>query len=122
MVADIDADLLAKLPPTDIARVTFYKRDELTTDLICDVVVGDEVWTFHEELVGWGLLIDHLQRLPSLRGDRFEAVSAEVILLYGIPRIRSARLPPPFLAIPPLGPTRRLRCRRSEPRDCPTPA
>jgi hypothetical protein len=75
-MADIDADLLAKLPLTDIARVTFYKRDELTTDLICcDVLVGDEVWTFHEELVGWGLLINHLQRLPSFRGDWFGAVS-----------------------------------------------
>jgi hypothetical protein len=72
----IDADLLTRLPLTEIGKVTFYKRDEITTDLICcDVMVGDIVWTFHEELVGWDLLIDHLQRLPSFRGDWFAAVS-----------------------------------------------
>ena len=72
----IDTDLLARLPLPDIAKVTFYKRDQITTDLICcDVVVGDKVWTFHEELVGWDLLIAHLQRLPSFRDDWFAAVS-----------------------------------------------
>ena len=75
-MAAIDAKLLAELPLTDIARVTFYKRDELTTDLICcDVLVGEQVRTFHEELVGWDALIDHLQRLPNVRGDWFAAVS-----------------------------------------------
>jgi hypothetical protein len=52
-MASIDADLLGKLPLTDVTKVTFYKRDELTTDLIrCDVLLGDEVWSFDEELVG----------------------------------------------------------------------
>ena len=75
-MAAIDANLLAKLPLSDIAKVTFYKRDELTTDLICcDVLVGDQVRTFHEELGGWGALIEHLQRLPDFRGDWFAAVS-----------------------------------------------
>ena len=75
-MASIDADLLAQLQLTDIRKVAFYKRDEITTDLICcDVVVGDKVWTFHEEIVGWGLLLDHLQRLPSFRADWFAAVS-----------------------------------------------
>jgi hypothetical protein len=75
-MAVIDADLLAELPLTDVAKVTFYKRDELTTDLICcDVLIGGRVWTFHEELVGWDLLIDHLQGLPTFRGDWFGAVS-----------------------------------------------
>jgi hypothetical protein len=75
-MTNIDAELLANLPLTDIAKVTFYKRDELTTDLICcDVVVGENVWMFNEELVGWDLLMDHLQRLPSFRGDWFAAVS-----------------------------------------------
>ncbi len=72
----IDEDMLAKFPLADIAKVTFYKRDELTTDLICcEVVVGDEMWTFHEELLGWDLLIGHLQGLPNFRGDWFAAVS-----------------------------------------------
>jgi len=75
-MTDIDADLIARLPLTDIGKVTFYKRDELTTDLICcDVAVGDKVWTFNEELVGWGLLVGHLERLPGFRGDWFAAVS-----------------------------------------------
>ena len=72
----IDTDLLARLPLKEITKVIFYKRDEITTELICcDVVVGGEEWTFHEELVGWDLLVDHLQRLPSFRGDWFAAVS-----------------------------------------------
>lgn len=75
-MAFIDADLLARLPLADIAKVTFYKREELTTDLICcDVVAGDETWTLHEEMVGWDLLLDHLQGLPNFRGDWFSAVS-----------------------------------------------
>ena len=73
---DNGADLLAKVPLDGVAKVTFYKRDELTTDLICcDVLVGDEVHTFHEEMVGWDLLIQHLAGLPSFRGDWFAAVS-----------------------------------------------
>jgi hypothetical protein len=72
----IDANLLAELPLSKIAKVTFYKRDELTTDLICcDVLVGEQVRTFHEEIVGWDTLIEHLQRLPNFRGDWFAAVS-----------------------------------------------
>jgi hypothetical protein len=75
-MAGIDPDLLTKLPLTNLTRVTFYKRDEITTDLICcDVAVGPEVWTFHEELVGWHLLIDHLEKLPGFRTDWFAAVS-----------------------------------------------
>ena len=43
-MAAIDAELLARLPLTQIDKVTFYKRDEVTTDLICcDVAVGDEI-------------------------------------------------------------------------------
>jgi hypothetical protein len=72
----IDAGVLAQLPLADVSKVTFYKRDEITTDLICcDVVIGEKVWTFHEELVGWDALIGHLQRLPSFRADWFAAVS-----------------------------------------------
>jgi hypothetical protein len=71
-----DADLLAQLPLSEIDKVTFYKRDEITSDLICcEIVIAGTAWTFHEELDGWGLLIAHLQSLPSFRGDWFAAVS-----------------------------------------------
>jgi len=72
----IDADLLTRLPLTEIGKVTFYKRDEITTDLICcEVKVRDEAWTFNEEITGWNLLIGHLESLPGFRGDWFAAVS-----------------------------------------------
>jgi hypothetical protein len=75
-MAKIDSDLLARLPLADISRVTFYKRDEITSDLICcDIAVADRVWTFHEELVGWSLLIDHLQKLPNFLVEWFASVS-----------------------------------------------
>jgi hypothetical protein len=75
-MAAIDADVLAQLPLTDVGKVTFYKRDELTSDLICcDVAVGGKVWTFHEELVGWDILISHLQRLPGFSADWCAAAS-----------------------------------------------
>jgi hypothetical protein len=72
----IDTGLLARLPLPNIGKVTFFKRDELTTDLICcAVAVGNDVWTFNEEQVGWDLLIGHLKGLPGFRGDWFAAVS-----------------------------------------------
>ena len=72
----IDAKLLARLPLAAIGKVTFYKRDEITTDLICcDVMVGKEVWTFHEELVGWDMLIEHLRELAGFRSNWFAVVS-----------------------------------------------
>lgn len=72
----IDVNLLRQLPLAGIERVTFYKRDEITTDLICcDVEIGGKVWTLHEELVGWDLLLQHLQKLPNFDADWFAAVS-----------------------------------------------
>lgn len=72
----INADLLSRLPLSEIDRVTFYKRDEIATDLICcNVAIGDEVWTFHEDLAGWGFLLAHLERLADFRSDWFESVS-----------------------------------------------
>lgn len=72
----IDASLLRRLPLDEIERVTFYKRDEITTDLICcDVLIGGQVWIFHEELVGWHLLMEHLQKLPNFQKHWFGAVS-----------------------------------------------
>lgn len=69
--------ILAQVPLADVRAVTFYKRDELTTDLICcDVEVAGHVWTFHEELVGWPDLIAHLLALPGFRADWYEAVAS----------------------------------------------
>lgn len=67
--------VLSQLPLPDVRSVTFYKRDEITTDLIfCDVDVGGSVWTFHEEANGWTDLIRHLSALPGFRADWHEAV------------------------------------------------
>lgn len=75
-MAKIDEGLLGQFPLSKIDKVTFYKRDELTTDLICCAVeAGGKVWTFHEELAGWSLLIEHLEALPQFRRDWFAAVS-----------------------------------------------
>lgn len=71
----IDADVLTQLPLADIDRVTFFKRDELTADLIfCKVAIGANCWTFHEELTGWSLLLNHLRQLPNFRCDWFSEV------------------------------------------------
>jgi len=69
--------ILAQLPLPDIDTVVFYKRDEITTDLICcDVEVQGRVWTFHEEAVGWQELIEYLSALPSFRADWYSAVTS----------------------------------------------
>ena len=71
----IDRSVIEQLALDQINRVTFYKRDELTTDLICcDVDVAGQVWFFHEELPGWELLLKHLQQLPGFRQDWYAAV------------------------------------------------
>lgn len=68
--------MLEQLPLGDIDKVTFYKRDELTTDLICcDVATAGAVRTFHEELPGWDALLQHLYKLPNFRTDWFASVS-----------------------------------------------
>ena len=52
-IKEIDQGVLAQFPLNEIDRVTFYKRDELTTDLICcEVHVGESHSKFHEELIG----------------------------------------------------------------------
>lgn len=67
--------ILEQLPLADIVAVIFYKRDEVTTDLICcDVEIEGQVWTFHEEMDIWEKLIAHLSALPKFRGDWYEAV------------------------------------------------
>ena len=75
-MTEINAEVLEQLPLADIDRVTFYKRDEITTDLICcDVAMSGGVRTFHEELGGWELLLQHLYRLPGFRTDWYAEVS-----------------------------------------------
>ncbi|MDP3736152.1 MAG: hypothetical protein Q8R02_02105 [Hyphomonadaceae bacterium] len=57
-----------------IARIECYKRDELTTDLICFDIwfdSGDQqqvVWV-HEELPGWNDLAEGLKQLPGFDPD-----------------------------------------------------
>jgi hypothetical protein len=71
----IPADIREQLPLTDIHKVTFYKRDELTTDLICcDVEADGRTWFFHEEAEGWRDFVRYLEQLPGFRGDWYEAV------------------------------------------------
>ena len=61
---------------SDQGCVTFYKRDELTTDLICsEVRAANRDWFFHEEAQGWQLLLNHLAALPGFNADWFAAVS-----------------------------------------------
>ena len=71
----IDASTLAQLPLGAIDKVTFFKRDELVTDLICwEVESGGTTRFFHEELTGWELLLRHLEGLPGFRSDWYAAV------------------------------------------------
>ena len=47
-------DGLCDIPLANIDRVTFFKRDEITTDLICcEIVSPGQVQTFHEEMPVW---------------------------------------------------------------------
>ena len=72
----IEPALLARLPLSEVTRVTFHKRDELTTDLICcEVQAGGETWFFHEEMEGWDRLILHLEGLEGFCRDWFARVS-----------------------------------------------
>ena len=67
--------MLSQLPLSEIDSVAFYKRDEITTDLICcDVEKQGRVWTFHEEADGWQALIAHLSALPGFKSDWYGSV------------------------------------------------
>jgi len=69
-------DGLCDIPLANIDRVTFFKRDEITTDLICcEIVSSGQVQTFHEEMPVWDALMAHLAGLASFRQDWFAAVS-----------------------------------------------
>ena len=52
-----------------IEQVEFFKRDEITTDLVCcEIVVrklgGNETWFFHEEASSWEDALRLVERLP----------------------------------------------------------
>jgi hypothetical protein len=69
-------DGLCDIPLANIDRVTFFKRDEITTDLICcEIVSPGQVQTFHEEMPVWDALMAHLAGLPGFQQDWFAAVS-----------------------------------------------
>ncbi|WP_421740028.1 hypothetical protein [Caulobacter sp.] len=64
------------IPLSSITKVIFFKRDEITTDLICCEVEADgHTWFCHEEASEWLALVEHLQALPGFREDWFSAVS-----------------------------------------------
>lgn len=52
-----------------IQEVAFFKRDELTTDLVCCEIIargegGVVTWFFHEEAPEWGDVLALLEQLP----------------------------------------------------------
>lgn len=72
----IEPSTLDQLGLDRIERVTFFKRDEFTTDLICcEVEIDGQVWFAHEEADGWDMLLHHLEKLPGFRSDWYAAVS-----------------------------------------------
>ncbi|WP_138983903.1 hypothetical protein [Sphingomonas elodea] len=67
---------MAAIDWSAVERVTFFKRDELTTDLVCcEIDGGTRQWLFHEEMRGWTVLQARLATLPGFRGDWFVHVS-----------------------------------------------
>jgi hypothetical protein len=57
----------------DVVEIRAYKRDELTTDLLClDVQVKDgTTWLVHEEAPGWEEFLEEAERaLPGVRPFR----------------------------------------------------
>jgi hypothetical protein len=67
-----------EIPLADVATVTFFKRDELTTDLICcEVAIKapvEKTLFFHEEMEAWDRLLAHLSQLSGFRPDWYEMV------------------------------------------------
>lgn len=68
MILGIDLD--------KVDRVTFYKRDELVTDLICcRVECWEQTLHFHEEMPEWSDMLLKLSKLPDFKSDWFTSVS-----------------------------------------------
>lgn len=60
----------------EVSRVDFYKRDELTTDLVCcEVTAGGLVHFSHEESPSWDAFVGALQGLPDFDREWFAKVS-----------------------------------------------
>ena len=59
-----------------VSAVVLYKRDELTTDLVCcDIVAEGLVYFVHEEMTGFDTLIGRLEKLPGFdRGWREKVI------------------------------------------------
>jgi hypothetical protein len=62
-----------------VSKVTFYKRDELTTDLICcDVETKadkPQIWFNHEESETWQEWLGELAKLPGFDAGWHSKVS-----------------------------------------------
>ena len=60
-----------------VAKVQFYKLDELTTDLICCELTLDDGGTLflHEEMHGWDDQMGRLATLPGFDADWFAKVA-----------------------------------------------
>ena len=60
-----------------VAKVQFYKLDELTTDLICCELTLDDGGTLflHEEMHGWDDQMGRLAILPGFDADWFAKVA-----------------------------------------------
>ncbi|MEL6857926.1 MAG: hypothetical protein AAFO74_06040 [Pseudomonadota bacterium] len=62
-----------------VHEIVFYKRDEITTDLICCEISitcdpPGQVLFFHEEMPNWQELIDRVSELPDFDMKWFEKV------------------------------------------------
>lgn len=63
-----------------IREIVFYKRDEITTDLICCEISmssdrQDQVLFFHEEMPHWQEMIHRVSELPDFDMKWFEKVA-----------------------------------------------
>ena len=63
-----------------VRKIVFYKRDEITTDVICceiSVSFGgqEEVLFFHEEMPHWQEMIEKVSNLPDFDMKWFEKVA-----------------------------------------------
>jgi len=66
--------LTLPFPLSSVLKVLAYKRDELTTDLICfdvttDAAGGARTWLFHEEQPGFEEIARELALLPGFLTD-----------------------------------------------------
>ena len=61
--------------PAEIDRIESYKRDEITTDLICyEISAGGQIWHYHEEWEHWDRLIQEFENFPEFNRDWFAKV------------------------------------------------